>query len=417
VTVQPENRIYLVHEADDDRDALTFLRSLRGPRERVVCELTPRNAKTRGSLDWLVNDLLRALGKDTGLGARNAQAAYDALIAWLVADDVEDLVIVRAHALSAGAWSTLTELAALADARLWLMYQQPKLARGHREWCESFAPTELDFSAFKQRWGVVPKRSASPTPAVVPFPAVPQTDFLLFRAEARELLTADEFKLVNKSYRDAMEKTQAWLDDAETPDADALAAYLHDLTADCASTAEALTRLRAAQATMFVRGWWTIIDARVFIAAQADAHLSFDDATASALRRFLSPQYAAAATLALTANATYTALAGLKLSDVETDGARVRLGGRDWQLDASARPLLRAQVIARVVDGACDDDPLFGDRTACDPAAPASARALRKSLDKAREVGVRCTRNWNSQKPASATTTMRRVGVTVQALP
>ena len=104
----------------DSPQQLAALRALHSlPHGIVVCAPSP----LRSSLQWLVSDVLAAMGKQeefSGAG-RAAKLGWAQLIMWLIAEGVTDLVIVRAGTLAAAQWVQLSQIAAICQIRLWLV--------------------------------------------------------------------------------------------------------------------------------------------------------------------------------------------------------------------------------------------------------------------------------------------------------
>jgi len=79
-----------------------------------------------GSAQALAGDLLTALGKFPGALAAGHLSRRGLELAglWLRAEQVQDLVVLRADRLPARCWTSLAALAAAAGTRLWLVVHQ-----------------------------------------------------------------------------------------------------------------------------------------------------------------------------------------------------------------------------------------------------------------------------------------------------
>ena len=112
----PEPAAYLVVDPHDSAATVALVNSLASPAEgRIACHPTP---PTRVP-DWVSVDLLAALGKRFDLpGAPNPgiAPAWTILQAWLRAELITDIFVLRAHCLRPPIWAALRELASGAPA-------------------------------------------------------------------------------------------------------------------------------------------------------------------------------------------------------------------------------------------------------------------------------------------------------------
>lgn len=149
-------------------------------------------------------------------------------------------------------------------------------------------------------------------------------------------------------------------------DTDAVAALLQRLTVTSSSPSETLVRLRGAQAGLFLHGILVTLDlsARSMIGT-IDLRATLSPAMATRLRGLCTPEWTAAAALALLAEPRIGELAALDLCHIAPDAAQVTVGAlRDLHVPDYARSLILAQVLQRRRQGAGMDAPLFVDKSA-----------------------------------------------------
>jgi hypothetical protein len=131
-----------------------------------------------------------------------------------------------------------------------------------------------------------------------------------------------------------------------------LGAVLQCLTIDATSSGEVLTRLRAAQAGFFREG----LLLRLRLGPGRPRRVTglaprFDPATVARLRLVVAPSLAGALAVAVATDCDATTLAGLRLDQVATDGAGVRLRARSYRVPPRAAGLLRAALLERRARG------------------------------------------------------------------
>lgn len=178
-----------------------------------------------------------------------------------------------------------------------------------------------------------------------------------------------------------------------TPGGSNAHAFLDTLVAPCVTVDGAITVLRGAQAAFLLDGTLLEIDPDAF-AADHDAHAGAPatNATATLLRSYLEPHFAAAGALASGTRANAEQIAGLTLASVARVDASFTSGHR---IAPPFRPLLAAQILARRAVGADDIEPLF---LAPDHARPATRRHVHNWLERiGSETGLRfgATSGWN----------------------
>jgi hypothetical protein len=124
----------LLDPGDDMQVSVGLLERHDPARGRVVVHPTP-GAR---SLQAFAHDVLGALGR--AVNRLNAErlagppAAWRALTAWMVTDRIEDLVVLRADRLTAGAWVLVLELGRETGSRVLLVCHTPQIPACRRPW-------------------------------------------------------------------------------------------------------------------------------------------------------------------------------------------------------------------------------------------------------------------------------------------
>jgi len=117
----------LLDPADDMQVSAGLLERHEPARGRVVVHPTPGTS----SLQAFAHDVLGALGRAVNrLDAEQLAGpatAWRAVAAWMVTDQVEDLVVLRADRLAAGAWTRVLELCRETGSRVLLVCHTPQI--------------------------------------------------------------------------------------------------------------------------------------------------------------------------------------------------------------------------------------------------------------------------------------------------
>ncbi|WP_242911478.1 hypothetical protein [Actinomadura terrae] len=413
---RPPPLLLIVDNAGDDVAAVRHLAALGHPLEgRVVVRPTPG----AGDVGTLGLDLLVAIGKHphAAKSERRAGFTWELGTAWLNGTGARDVVIDRAHLLSADQLTQLAATAAAIGANLWLLWSAPTnpfhdhaVARVRGMFGDR--TQMLDLWEFQQRLpppARPPLATGHTDPAA--WPVLPAADFTTFLAACRRRLSRADFAPVQAVFYDTAEATDAWyaavLDNPAGPHVrpttgmtraqvtGAVTGWLRDHTVGPAPTPRAaLVRLRAVQAALLVRG--------ILLRWQPDAlgpdpaHRLPGDLTpdiAGRLHAIVRTDAAAATALSLHLNHTAYRLGELRIADVAPDGTQVRgpgagrhpvrrvyrlpgafdtprsraedsawcelAGPEPIEIPRHARTLLTVHLAYRRNEGAGDDDPLF----------------------------------------------------------
>lgn len=344
----------------DTADDATFVRNLQGLHnpDRGVVALV---AKPGGRRDvWLYADILNALGKTYVAGeiqrARSGAMAF--CMAWLVAEDIRDVVLVH------GEWlrhQDITSVGLLSDAcgiRLWVTVHGGIGDRSFdalAAWTERPVDAALFWPTWRQLYPPMGK-SAGTTTGVKRFPAVPTSDFLTFRADARRSLTPAQFAVADSLYRTAF----AEADRLGTTE-EAIARHLHAALTISTDLNARTVVIRAVQAAAFARGLFIEVDMNGLLrSAGTPAGLQLTDAQWRQIAGAAQPRTSAVATFAALgiSPADSHAIPG---SDVATDGSSVSVGDRVVKVPEVGRKPLVAQHILRRLVGFSPDDQYLAD--------------------------------------------------------
>jgi hypothetical protein len=305
----------------------------------------------------LAGEVLVALGKRPGgLAAEGLLRRGWALAGlWLRAEGIRHLVVLRAHLLPAEQWRDLTELAAAADAVLWLVSHRVGLDPSHRP-----VLAEHGVTARGQPWrdalaALTPAPGESTEmPDARPFPAVPDVDFPTFRGATHRLLDPDAFARVDAVNRAVLTAARSEAHTlqvlARRTDADprpAVEATIQRMTVSAVSEAEVLTRLRAAQAGFFLEG--TLLRVRLYRhRGQSGFSLRprLPAPVVARLRTLCAPAAAGALAIRVATGFSVDVLVRLRVGDVIDRGEDIDISasGGLWRIPAPVAAIVRAAV-------------------------------------------------------------------------
>lgn len=352
--------VTVLTDPDDSPACLTAVMACHAlQRGVVVCLPHPGT----GSRPQLGAALLVALGKlpTARPVQRPSYRSWELAGCWLAAEPITDLVVLRADRLPAACWGDLALLAAAAGTRLWLVDAGSAAADGQRA---ALAATRGGRAPLVRPWRAGPATLA-PAAAVTgqrddhdDFPAVPDVEFPQFRATARRLLSAAAFTRVDAVYRGTFAQARPHAEGlrlsllSNISRADLADAVLQQLTIDATSTAEVLTRVRAAQAGLLAEGLFLDVrprSCRTWGAATVRLEPRLDPSTVARLRGLCDPTTAAAVVLTRATGLPASRLCRLRPGDLTEHrrGLHVRLSSMlSYRVPARAAGLVRA-VLAR----------------------------------------------------------------------
>ncbi|RJL23168.1 hypothetical protein [Bailinhaonella thermotolerans] len=441
--------VIVVDNPADDAAAAAHLAALTTPYAahggRVIIRPTPgaADAATLGL------DVLAAAAKNPTAAKteRLTHASWDLAAAWLRGMTISDVVVDRAHRLTADQLRAVTALAGTAHAVLWLICGNPRPHPGDLASRVRAAAAQARFTVGVEQisLGEFVARLPAPSPPPGPslqeeiaaasarWPPLPAEDFLTFLAQARRLLPRAAFTDVADLYFAVAERADAWLQAREqlsTPGQEfacglqgALAGWLRDHILGPAPTPPvALVSLRAVQAALFTEG---------YLLAWDQDGLGPDPARC--LAGTLTPQLGRAlATMCRTDAAAATALSLhlnhgpahfdlIRCADVAPDGSLIRpqaahicspppytsiRWNSSWGphrtpdaayeemtrepivIPPAVQPVLAAHLAWRLREAEHDYDPLFGHPS--EPAVRPPTQLLRRAIVRTcRRLGVR----------------------------
>lgn len=286
---------------------------------RIVCHASP-------GATWpvLVGNLLGSLGKDRDALARDrwVRDGPALLGVWLRAEQVQHVIVLRAHTLPAAALEALAALVTGAAAILWLVWHHHDL----------------------------PPRLAGITPPAVGWAYT--VDLLSALEPGSAAAEADQVEVYRRVRTDAGREAQAWA--IEPPPVDRrfaqpgcpLGALLQRLTIGATSRDKLFLRLHAAQLGFRDHGLRLELPAVADDSRLAALGPRLDTYGVGRLRRIACPTTAAAVMLALVTDSNPRGLASTSPSWTDRDARHVRKLGGTYRIPPRARPLVRAALLA-----------------------------------------------------------------------
>ncbi|GAA3604153.1 hypothetical protein GCM10022419_105930 [Nonomuraea rosea] len=391
----------IVLDPCDDADCLHHALAAHDPAGGVITVHPTPGTTTDGQLCL---DVLIALGKPAHQaaslsGRAGGEQAAAAATAWLIGARIWLIIALRVHLLAPAQRARLVRLASASGAKLLALWHAPpeqdwtayfpdtafRLADGLRP---AIAAARLErkpwHSAVAARQvlrcteqGQRPTRS-DPDRDDAALPALPNSDFLRFRADAYRRLSAGQFHHVDGVYTYGLDLACTWLVQQGDPAGDApsltgrapspeptpetdvadiarsrasvlhrlpeqiapdraypyrvaalrpLRLFLTDLVADCPTKDHAIARIRGAQAGFFLHGFLLTVPILAGRPASSGliAQLTPDDAERIATH-LVHPVHAAALATALFTEARISDLQALPLSALSPDATTIDIG-------------------------------------------------------------------------------------------
>lgn len=316
-----EGGLRWVLDPDDDLGCVRALLGLHDPtRGLVACLAAPR-------APWavLARDLLLALGKSrAGLAAAGSRARAPALLElWLRAEQIDHLVILRAHLLPPTTLRALEELGACTGIAVWTVAHGPaqdSTPLGAQAWPDVFS----QLSASTETPGTTVTASAGQQYAAV-------RD--LARRAARSWRLYTERTLVRPRH---------------VRPGCGIGVLLQNLTIDAEHVDDLLLRLHALQVGFRDEGLQVTLPPLADDPRQL-RYLGprFGPDTVERLRRIACPVAAAALTLARATDNNAPWLAGTQVGWTDPDARHVRTYTGTFRIPPQVRPLLRAALLDR----------------------------------------------------------------------
>jgi hypothetical protein len=392
------------------------LRTGAGPDGRcLVVRMTPDGRKR--NIDWIARDLLKALGKDGHKSgkARNAQRRFDQATAWSIGHAVAHVIVVDAERLDGFRWRRLLDLALLSDAHLWLIVSSLATPRALRKFLGQWPHVTQDWAVFADRMDAILARAAREAegePVAAHTESAPHDEFPTFLHSAKELVDREASKRLDAVYRTACRATAGWLEALDKPVAEQdLAGHLRALLESNDTVVEALATIRAIQACMLKVDFLLKVDFNRFVLAAVDTRVGLTEDHAKRLNQYATTRYAAIPALLLLTREPSTRLADLAVGEVAPDGSSATIGGTSVGVPPHGRPILRAQLAARLLEGAAADSPFLIDSGG----GRINSKVVTKVAKRvAVETGIKLYGHWTSHVDAPRWT--HRNGLSLQSL-
>ena len=234
------------------------------PRGLVVVHPTPATSSPKA----FAHDLLAALDRPvTRLEAEHLTGmarTWQAVAAWMVTDQVKDLIVLRAERLSASTWNRLLGLCQHTGSRLMLVChtrQIPERLGAVLTGIEHHLLTDLAQALTLHEPAYPPPVTAEPRSGsqnTDQLPDLPAAGVAHFRAEAYRQLAALAFAQVDAAYQHGQQTACDWLS-SPTPEetgagTEHVQLFLTELVCDSPTRAHTLARLRGAQAGFLAHG-------------------------------------------------------------------------------------------------------------------------------------------------------------------
>ena len=256
----------LLDPADDVQVSAGLLDGHDPSRGRVVVHPTP-GAR---SVQAFAHDLLGALGRAVSrLKAEQLVGlapAWRAVTAWMVADGIDDLVVLRADRLTAATWARVLELGRETGSRVLLVCHTPQIpahldavlaGTGHR--LLTSLPQALGSRSARPHPRPRSAPAAGTGPDAAELPRFLHPHIRNYRSKAFDQLGPAGFARIDAIYQHGRDAASRWLSTRPGPQPAAIThrdvqLFLTRLVHDSPSRAHTLARLRGAQAGFRLHG-------------------------------------------------------------------------------------------------------------------------------------------------------------------
>ena len=379
----------------------------------LVCEPTP----LRRSLQWLAGEILAALGKreDFAGTGRNAEKGWARAIMWLIAEQVTDLVVLRAGTLAAAQWVRLCEIAAICQIRLWLVVLGRPMTEAQSRVTRDWPFRHIRYDGIPAIGRHKPRSRAAHAAITARLPDVPTVDFTMFRALCRRTQTDDDFRRIDDVFRATLTRIAREVGGRRAIHVDDAARICCREVEDAEDLNDALVRLRATQCVLFDRA--ILVRIRVPQLVANAPRRPLDENGASALHGYTAPEYACLGALVLAYGLDPYRLDSLSVSAISDHG---ELEGRRPSTPVAS--LMIAHRLQRAWDGAGDTDPLFcrgyANRSTADfnPPAASGTSISRRFQAIGKDTGLFTPARWTRHGEASPVVQAATYGITIHQL-
>jgi hypothetical protein len=415
--------LHLVSDPTDDIEHVHLVESLIGEDEGLILvRLTP-GGESKSSLHA---DVAGGLGRR--ISHQMASGSVEGWlhnVAWLIADEIEDIVVLRAHQLQVDQCECLIGLANLCGANLWLLAQMdplpPMMTDALTFWpIDSVSAAEmhnrLRQSANRRQNHRHNKLAASR--AVAHRFEVPEDEFYTFWDSAHKTLDPDELDAFDRIFDDGITRTRSWLRSNASIDEESVAAYLRALISEAVDRNVALTLLRSAQAVLFES--WILIKASF---DQLNDSLFFSNPpmgltheAVSRLRLIANASDAALATIALATPFELAEMHALRFENVALDGSSVVTGDTKYEIPDYATRFIKAHRLVRLFKGTSPGENLFNLSTGDNDNDLSLARIRGRLSAVSRHTGLFFAGQWMRREAETSQRWIGRQGISVQLL-
>ncbi|RBY92676.1 hypothetical protein [Blastococcus sp. TF02A-30] len=351
--------------------------------------------------------LLQAMGKDVRVAGGNTTRTSEHRTyapVWVKAHGIESVALLDAQQARTRTIATLLGL--LPEGTDLVLVCEPGHLGATRHRLESTGlPTRpLDWTAWlaSQERATTAGDISTVSEDAYDLSHLPVADFLLFRYRSRELNTRERFEAIDADY---VRTYQGAL--TVRPEPEAVIAYLDSETANAVTTASMMVALRATQSAFFSRGH--LLHAhpdRLLGVLSCNRGLHPTDKDWRALGAYIRPERSATTALYLLGIGAQP-LPSVTVEAIDRALDRGVLVGRP--IPSLARPLLAAQLLRRIAEGARPGDSYLNLR--------GERRHLEVLIDARRDLGLPIDgRNLRSDHSTNSTRVLHRLGLDVRSL-
>lgn len=387
------------------------LRRIASPGVVLVTRFVSDN---NADLESAAAGILVGLGKDPMLAYAKRWASL-ITSGWLATSGIHTAVIVDPDDYSGAVRDTIVEWLAGHGVRTWFAWNAPTDG--------TFAPAVVARGAVEvgeaEFWSTFPTgpRPEAPEPTSSSLPRLPRVDAMAFRSACRDLLSAEDFAVVDERFRGLVAELRSTIAAHRKPYNRADLRLLRRLIDQAPDTEELILAVRAAQIAFLLQGRHVSVNSTALLGAAESlprrGH-SVSQRWWERLEAYWDPDVPAAVALHH-AEVTVNELCTLTLADVEVkapDEVAVTIERGDEPLHAElsgpAGRFVAALVVFRQTSGATPEERLFVTHRSGHIARKFAADRLLR--DPAVEVEVRAHHRLDHRQ-ASDTTWLDRYGV------
>jgi hypothetical protein len=256
----------LLDPGDDMHVSMGLLDRHDPARGRVVVHPTPGTSSPQAFAHDVLGALGRAVNRLDAEQLAGAAAAWRAVTAWMVTDQIEDLVVLRADRLTAGVWTRVLELCRETGSRVLLVCHTPQIPAhldavlaGTAHQLLTGLPQALDPRGTHPHPRLWPDAAAGAGPDVADLPRFLYPHIRNYRSKAFDQLGPAGFARTDAVYRHGRDAAGRWLSTRPGPGPGAASyqsvqLFLAWLVHDSPSRRHTLARLRGAQAGFRLHG-------------------------------------------------------------------------------------------------------------------------------------------------------------------